>query len=107
MSLLKRVLAEFDTKTVAAGVELSRTPLLAEGEKAVKARMQTSKERMSKGTPGSLIGLRIRAANPYLKFMRAWSTKNPQYRIKHGKIVFAGPREKRRRSKKIRGKIVR
>lgn len=86
---------------------LERTPLLAEGEKAVKARMQTAKERMAKSTPGALIGLRIRAQNPYLKFMRAWSTQNPQYRIKHGKIVFVGPREKRRRAKKIKGKIVR
>jgi len=92
-----------------AADELVRGPLLVEALpeflRSVHVRPQTTRERLTKNRPTAMLGAQRRAQTPVAKFFRTLSAQFPHLKFRGGKVQFITPLERRRRSKRKKGKV--
>jgi len=81
----------------------TRQPLLVE---ALVNRRQSTKERLAKNRPASLLGARRAAKWLWQQLRKKWSREHPQYIFRKGRLIFVPPEKRRQLKSKVKGRTV-
>ena len=80
-----------------------RHPLLIE---ALVNRRQSTKERLAKSRPATLLGAQRAAKWLWQRMRKEWSREHPQYIFRKGKLIFVPPEKRRQLKSKVKGRTV-